>query len=152
MFDWFAENSKFKILQQVPNVNTDNPYAGIGYTSVFDNRFNLWFLTKRDYKLKNVKELGNLSLDENNNILYKGKLADFNNKKIWKNVGWTLSYSPLYKAWISFHSFIPNYYIGDVDSFYSGIQNQKIYKHWDKFSFQTYYEEKTSFRNNNHYG
>ena len=145
MFDWFAENSKFKILQQVPNVNTDNPYTGIGYTSVFDNRFNLWFLTKRDYKLKNIKELGNISLDENNNILYKGKLADFNNKKIWKNVGWTISYSPLYKAWISFHSFIPNYYIGDIDTFYSGLQNQKIYKHWDKFSFQSYYNNTYPF-------
>ena len=145
MFDWFAENSKFKILEQVSNVNTDNPYTGIGYTSVFDNRFNLWFLTKRDYKLKNIKELGNLSLDENNNILYKGKLADFNNKKIWKNLSWTVSYSPLYKSWISFHSFIPNYYMGDINTFYSGKQNQKIYKHWDKFSFQTYYGEKYPF-------
>jgi len=82
MFDWFAENSKFKILQQIPNVNTDNPFTGIGYTSVYDNRFNLWFLTKKDYKLKNNKDLGNITLDENNNILYKGKSVDFSNKKI----------------------------------------------------------------------
>lgn len=145
MFDWFAENSKFKILQQIPNVNTDNPFTGIGYTSVYDNRFNLWFLTKKDYKLKNNKDLGNITLDENNNILYKGKSVDFSNKKIWKDLGWTISYSPLYKAWISFHSFLPNFYLGDVDTFYSGLQNQKIYKHWDKFSFQTYYGKKHPF-------
>jgi len=145
MFDWFAENLKFKILDQIPKVNVDNPYTGIGYLSVFDNRFNIWILTKRDYKLNNLIDLSNITLDKNNNILYKGKLADFNDKKIWKDLSWTISYSPLYKSWVSFHSFIPNYYMGDIDIFYSGKQSQKIYKHWDKFSFQTYYGEKHPF-------
>lgn len=138
MFDWFQENMKFKI--QVPNVNTDNPFTGIGYNSVYDNRLNLWFLTKKDYKLKNLKELGNITLDDNNNILYKNKPVNFLDTKIWKNVGWTISYSPLYKAWISFHSFQPNYYINGIENFYTGLQDQIIYKHWDKFSFQTYYK------------
>ena len=141
MFDWFQENMKFKILDQIPNVNLDNPFTGIGYNSVYDNRFNLWFLTKKDYKLKNLKELGNISLDNNNNILYKGKLTNFLDTKIWKNVGWTISYSPLYKSWISFHSFQPNYYINDIDNFYTGLLDGVIYKHWDKFSFQTYYKK-----------
>ena len=35
--------------------------------------------------------------------------------------------------------------MGDINTFYSGKQNQKIYKHWDKFSFQTYYGEKYPF-------
>ena len=141
MFDWFQENMKFKITSQIPNVNTDNPFTGIGYNSIYDNRLNLWFLTKKDYKLKNLKELGNITLDENNNILYKGKPANFLDTKIWKNVGWTISYSPLYKAWISFHSFQPNYYINGIENFYTGLQDGVIYKHWDKFSFQSYYKE-----------
>jgi hypothetical protein len=143
MFDWFQENMPFKI--QVANVNTDNPYTGIGYNSVYDNRLNLWFLTKKDYKLKNLKELGNITLDENNNILYKGTPTNFLDTKIWKNVGWTISYSPLYKSWISFHSFQPNYYINGIENFYTGLQNQTIYKHWDKFSFQTYYKTLSPF-------
>lgn len=141
MFDWFQENMKFKILSQISNVNTDNPFTGIGYNSVYDNRFNLWFLTKKDYKLKNEKELVNITLDDNNNILYKGKPVDFLNEKIWKNVGWTISYSPLYKSWISFHSFYPNYYLSDIDNFFAGEQNSLIYKFWDKFSFQTYFKK-----------
>ena len=143
MFDWFQENMPFKI--QVANVNTDNPYTGIGYNSVYDNRLNLWFLTKKDYKLKNIKELGNITLDENNNVLYKGIPTNFLDTKIWKNVGWTISYSPLYKSWISFHSFQPNYYINGIENFYTGLQNQTIYKHWDKFSFQTYYKTLSPF-------
>jgi len=141
MFDWFQENMNFKIQSQIPNVNLDNPFTGIGYNSVYDNRLNLWFLTKKDYKLKNIKELGNITLDENNNILYKGKPANFLDNKIWKNVGWTISYSPLYKSWISFHSFQPNYYINGIQNFYTGLQDGVIYKHWDKFSFQTYYKK-----------
>jgi hypothetical protein len=141
MFDWFQENMSFKILQKIPNVNLDNPYTGIGYTSTFDNRLNIWFLTKKDYILNNNSELGNITLDENKNILYKGYPADFANKKLWKNVGWTISYSPIYKAWISFHSFLPNYYIEDINKFFTGIQDGVIYKHWDKFTFQTYYKK-----------
>jgi len=98
-------------------------------------------LTKKDYKLKNEKELVNITLDDNNNILYKGKPVDFLNEKIWKNVGWTISYSPLYKSWISFHSFYPNYYLSDIDNFFAGEQNSLIYKFWDKFSFQTYFKK-----------
>ena len=141
MFQWFAENLEFKIKQQIPNVNTDNPFNGIGYLSIFDNKLKLWFLTKRDFKLKNLKDLQNITFDSQNNILYKGVPADFNNEKIWKNIGWTISYSPNYKSWQSYHSFIPNFYICDTNDFYSGIQNDKIYKHWDKFSFQTYYDK-----------
>ena len=139
MFDWFQENMKFKILDLIPNTNTDNPFNGVGYISVFDNRFNLWFLTKRDYILKDKKELKNITLDTQNNILYKGFAANFDDTKVWKNVSWTLSYSPTYKSWQSFHSFIPNYYIPGIDKFYSG--NDKIYRHWDKATFQTYYDK-----------
>ena len=141
MFDWFQENMKFKIQSQIPNVNLDNPFTGIGYSSVYDNRFNLWFLTKKDYKLKNIKELSNITFDKNNNILYKNKPANFLDTKVWKNVGWTISYSPLYESWISFHSFQPNYYINGIENFYTGLQDGVVYKHWDKSNFQTYYKK-----------
>lgn len=139
MFDWFAENMSFKILKDIPMANTDNPFNGIGYTSIFDNRFNLWFLTKKDFRLKNKKEIGNITLDSQNNILYKGIPANYQDSKVWKDVSWTISYSPTYKTWQSFHSFLPNYYLTGIFDFFSGLQDGKIFKHWDKFTFQNYF-------------
>jgi len=151
MFNWFQENIPLKFLEDLKvlnlkinssKFNIDNPNIGIGFTSVFDNRFNLWFLTKKDYVVKNKKEMQNMSFDENGNLLYKNELVDFNNEKLFKNVGWTISYSPIYKSWISYHSFNPNFYINGIDKFYSGnILDSNIYKHWDKFSFQKYYDK-----------
>lgn len=36
---------------------------------------------------------------------------------------WTLSFNMNTKSWISFHSYIPNWYIGDNNFFYSGVNN-----------------------------
>ena len=37
------------------------------------------------------------------------------------NKSWTMSYHMNAKAWISFHSYIPNFYIGENNFFYSGL-------------------------------
>jgi hypothetical protein len=37
------------------------------------------------------------------------------------NKGWTLSFNFNTKSWVSFHSYIPNWYIGENNFFYSGI-------------------------------
>jgi hypothetical protein len=145
MFDWFNENTRFKILSQIPTATTDNPYTGIGYCSVFDNRLNLWFLTKRDFLLKDKENVNKLTTDDRGNVYYDSQLANFEDDTIWENVGWTISYSPLYKAWQSFHSFIPNYYIPDINQFYSGLKRSAIYTHWDKFTFQNYYGKQYPF-------
>jgi hypothetical protein len=37
------------------------------------------------------------------------------------NKSWTLSFNLNTKSWVSFHSYIPNYYIGENNFFYSGL-------------------------------
>jgi hypothetical protein len=37
------------------------------------------------------------------------------------NKSWTLSFNMNTKSWVSFHSYIPNYYIGENNFFYSGL-------------------------------
>lgn len=39
------------------------------------------------------------------------------------NKSWTLSYNMNTKSWISFHSYLPNWYIGENNFFYSGQNN-----------------------------
>lgn len=149
MFNWFQENTRIKFFQDLDllsnktnfeKFNRDNPYFGIGYTSTYDNRFNIWFLTKKDYRIKDTKNLSDFSFSNDGTLLYKAKLANLDDTKVFTNVGWTISYSPIYKSWVSYHSFIPNYYLGGINEFHSGrLFDSTIWKHWDKFTFQTYY-------------
>ena len=37
------------------------------------------------------------------------------------NKSWTVSFNFNTKSWISFHSYLPNWYIGENNFFYSGI-------------------------------
>jgi hypothetical protein len=48
--NWFKEHLPFKILKSnIPGIDLDNPYNGIGITMGWDSRFNRVFLTKKDY-------------------------------------------------------------------------------------------------------
>lgn len=66
--------------------------------------------------------------------------------KYFCNRSWTISYSPIIKAWVSYHSYLPNYYIGQSDHFKSGVNgtfNNSISSIWNHglthTSFQTFY-------------
>lgn len=53
MRNWFKEHLPFKILKHFPNMDTDNPYNGVGLTMGWDSRYRRVFLTKKDYIPKN---------------------------------------------------------------------------------------------------
>lgn len=41
----------------------------------------------------------------------------------FKNKSWTLSFNFNTKSWVSFHSYLPNFYIAENNFFYSGLNN-----------------------------
>ena len=45
----------------------------------------------------------------------------FTDEQYFCNKGWTLSFNFNTKSWISFHSYLPNWYIGENNFFYSGV-------------------------------
>lgn len=51
------------------------------------------------------------------------KNISLDDPKYFCNVSWTVSYNMNTKSWISFHSYIPNFYIAENNFFYSGINN-----------------------------
>jgi hypothetical protein len=55
----------------------------------------------------------------------------------------TLSYNFLTQSWISFHSYLPNYYVESESVFYSGNQ-QGLYRH-DSLNYHTYYGQKEDY-------
>ena len=110
----------------IPGVNTDNNFTGIGLHGFYDSKFDRVIISKLDY----------IPLD--NNIQYDSATREFYieetiNEVVFKtqvyltdpeyfcNKSWTLSFNVNTKTWVSFHSYIPNFYIAENNFFYSGI-------------------------------
>jgi hypothetical protein len=112
----------FEILKYFPTVNTDNHYNGIGLHGVYDNRFERIIITKIDYIPINPEVKYNEQEDYfyiiNNQIEVE---VYFDDLQYFCNKSWTISFDFHTKRWISFHSYIPNFYIGENNFFYSGL-------------------------------
>ncbi len=125
---FFVEHLPFMILKNFPEVNIDNHFKGIGLHGVYDSVYDRVIITKLDYAPKS------------NNILYDPVEQEFyinnvvngltirqyinvSDEQYFCNVSWTLSFNMNTKSWISFHSYIPNWYIAENNFFYSGQNN-----------------------------
>ena len=109
-----------------PGVNIDNHFNGIGLHGVYDSKYDRVIITKLDYVplSKDVKydyttkdfyieeEVANTTI---RTIVY---LSD---REYFCNKSWTLSYNLNTKTWVSFHSYLPNFYMGENNFFYSGL-------------------------------
>ncbi len=49
------------------------------------------------------------------------KVVDLNDPEYFCNKSWTISFNMNTKSWISFHTYLPNFYIGENNYFYSGL-------------------------------
>ncbi len=116
----------FEILEYFPDVYTDNHFNGIGLHGVYDNRFDRVIITKLDYipisddvkyDSVNKKFYVNVGDTEQEQEVYLFDRDYFCNKS------WTMSFDFSTRSWISFHSYLPNFYIGENNFYYSGINN-----------------------------
>lgn len=51
------------------------------------------------------------------------QVVDVTDPEYFCNKSWTLSYNVNTKSWVSFHSYIPNFYIAENNFFYSGLNS-----------------------------
>lgn len=118
--NWFKENLPFQILKDFPAISedTDNSFKNIGITLGFDKRFNRFLLTKLDYKLLD----NTVTYDATNKVFKKGDdEVSLDDSRYFCNKSWTMSYNFYTKSWVSYHSYKPNYYIDNIETFMSGI-------------------------------
>jgi hypothetical protein len=125
---FFVEHLPFMIDNNFPDVKIDNHFKGLGLHGVYDAVYDRVIITKLDYAPKS------------NNILYDPVEQEFyinnivngltirqnvslSDEQYFCNVSWTLSFNMNTKSWISFHSYIPNFYIAENNFFYSGQNN-----------------------------
>ena len=124
-----------------------------GYVFVSANEKNIYLF---DGKFDIISDKG-LNSWFNNNITdlrdspynYEGYITAYDPQKkriiVTKNTGnektsWTVSYSLEYKAWISYHSYIPNIYITSGVNLYTWKKDLKyLWKHNIPNNYQTFY-------------
>lgn len=137
MFNFFSKELKLKLLDYFPTfANYDNPAnpEGIGFNSVYDDRFKIWLLTKKDY----IPKIEGITY-EDGVFKYNRDTISLNDKNYFCNKSYTIGYSAKYNRWISFYSFIPMNYLSSDLGFFSTLDNKIWQHHSDKFC--TYYDE-----------
>lgn len=154
---YFRENIKSFLFTQLYNkhkvefLHENNPANpdGIGYISNYDTKYKRVLLTKRDYLLLPDKlailviratkpTVGtNFCYCLEDGKFYNGiTKISLNNNLFFEDRSFTMSYSIRSDKWISWHSYIPNYYIYTQESFYYFIYtSNKIWKHYKEGSY-----------------
>lgn len=129
---FFTDHLAFEILRYFPNVDTDNNFNGVGLHGVYDSKYDRVIISKLDYIPQvGVTNIQYDSLEEKfyidrtigvvpNQSTYKEYIA-LTDQRYFCNKSWTLSFNFNTRTWVSFHSYIPNFYIAENNFFYSGL-------------------------------
>jgi hypothetical protein len=110
----------------IPGVDTDNHFNGIGLHGVYDARFERIIITKLDYipidpNVKYDYVTKEFYVEElKNNVAFRTEVQLLD-PEYFCNKSWSVSYNFNTQSWISFHSYLPNFYIGENNFFYSGV-------------------------------
>jgi hypothetical protein len=110
----------------IPGVNTDNHFNGIGLHGVYDSKYDRLILTKLDYvplnsDVKYDYDTKDFYIEETIGNATIRTIIYLSDREYFCNKSWTLSFNFNTKTWISFHSYLPNFYMGENNFFYSGI-------------------------------
>lgn len=123
---FFTDHLAFEILRYFPDVNTDNNFTGVGLHGVYDSKFDRVIITKLDYIPvdKDVRYDSTLQQfyveDVINGITLRTQVY-LTDPDYFCNKSWTISFNMNTKSWVSFHTYLPNFYIAENNFFYSGI-------------------------------
>lgn len=132
MFDmkwWFAEFLPYKLTEDFPNFElTDNPVAGIGCQTIFDNQNQLAYFCKKDYQLRRdiADEVTYVSGDD---FLVNDRLPiKLGDPAYFRSASWTVSYDPKTESWVSYHDWHPNLLMPSKNNFLS-IDDRGFWRH-----------------------
>lgn len=73
-----------------------------------------------------------------------GNIIQLCDPRYFCDASWTVAYSPVTQSWVSFYSFLPNFYVEQQEFFQSGIQceDTTLWNHnLTNKSYQTFYNE-----------
>ena len=128
---FMTDHLAFEILRYFPDADIDNNFSTIGLHGVFDSKFDRIIITKLDY-IPQPNYVGIIKYGDSSSypLTYKKyyigtqqspTIVSLLDLTYFCNKSWTLSFNLNTRSWISFHSYIPNYYIAENNFFYSGL-------------------------------
>ncbi len=142
-YNWFKENLPFRILKDFPDIDIDNAFKDIGISLCWDERFKRLFLSKLDYELlpewKGLASYADGRFFVTDVDVVKG--IELSDPKYFANKSFTIAWSPIIDNWMSFYSFLPNYYVPQVQHFMTGIHNSIWNHNLSNLSYQIYYNK-----------
>lgn len=123
---WFARYLPSELLKVYPTYALyDNPVKGVGVQMMYDNTYDIIYITKTDYLPLNP----NLQLNTaNNEFALNGTPIALTNTNYFKPASWTASYDCKSETWISFHDWIPSFLVPGKNHFMS-VNQTSIWKH-----------------------
>ena len=132
---FFTDHLAFEILRYFPNVPIDNHFKGLGLHGVYDSKFDRVIISKLDH-IPHPQYIGKIKYDATTYQFYLETPVECCNgteiirtevyltdSEYFCNKSWTLSFNMNTKSWVSFHSYIPNWYIAENNFFYSGLND-----------------------------
>ncbi len=138
------------------NINNPVNPNGVGYHATYDSKYDRVIFTKRDYlllpdRVDSLVIVANKPISDedtdfvfntSDELFYQGtQVIHYNNPSYFEDKSFTISYSLVTKRWVSWHSYIPNYYIHAKNSMYSIIAgNNNLYKHNIETGYQIFYD------------
>lgn len=136
---WLSQFLPFKLTEYFPGYQlVDNPVAGIGIQTVYDNTNNLLYFCKRDWKpILNAQGVPLVNYDNQLNQFYvlvgtapnqTRSYVPLGNLRYFEPASWTISYDTKSKAWISFHDWHPGLTSGNTNHFMTTDNTGTLYK------------------------
>jgi len=124
---WFAKYLPSQLLTQFPTYALyDNPVKGVGVQMMYDNTYDIIYITKTDYVL--VGTGITLSADNKTFLLNGVTPVELTNETFFKKASFTVSYDCKSESWISFHDWIPTFMIPGRSHFMS-MNGDSVWKH-----------------------
>lgn len=127
MANWLEEHLPMKILRaEIINAATgepityrdiDNKFFGLGISMGWDNRFKRVFITKKDYIP--VREPAYYKFVDGE-FYYNNTRIDLRDTSYFQDTSFTIAYSCKKQEWISYYSFLADYYIEHQHYFQTG--------------------------------
>lgn len=122
--EFFCENLEFRILKTFPNYPIDNAFNGVGLHGVYDTKYNRLIITKFDYEVTNPRLKYNATLHKFFDGTTEISLGD---PSYFCSRSFTLSFSFLTGTWVSFHSYLPNYFVTGPSYFFAGSNTKESF-------------------------
>lgn len=114
---WFQVNLPSNLLSQFPSYPfADNPVVGVGVTMSYDEMYELLYISKKDFKVRNqyitsVEYIAGTGFVYNDPVLQVSRIISFSDITFFEDCSWTVSFACKEKRFISYHSWHPDFQI-----------------------------------------